>query len=202
MDVSRARAGRSAPVGPRCSRSRVRRGLVLLGLLGAACQRGSAPVPDAGAPAEPSRREGTSATGVYVPVPAGWRYFPAESDVVLAGPRTGPVLRLDRQARAAAELPSPAALQEGLGTSLHTARLENVKEETGEGLSLVFFDLTATGADGGEARTEPGMVGAKVVGRDLFLCASLPGASAADVRAGAGVCRELTPRSAQELPPR
>jgi hypothetical protein len=199
----------------RCVR-RLRRGcsgvvlpLAVLALTGG-CERRAQEVPppaaavDAGAAeaqAEERPPAPPSVVGVRVETPPGWRSFPGEDGSIRAGPASGAVLRLDRQPRAAASFPSPAALREGLGKSLKGVRLERVEEEEGEGLSLVFFEVVAGGGDaGGSVRAQPGFVGARVVGNDYFLCASLPGATPDQVRAAAGVCTAMRVGSPEDLP--
>ncbi|MCI0569539.1 MAG: hypothetical protein L0Y66_02195 [Myxococcaceae bacterium] len=188
-------------------RVHARRMLAVLALVGAGCERAAPPAPDSGAPelpAAPDERPqaGTGARGVEVPMPPGWTASLGPEQSFQAGPPRSPVLRIDRRAHAAASLPTAEELREEFASSLRAARLENVEKEQGEALSLVFFDVVPTETDGGRGRARPGMLGAKAVGDDLFLCASLAGASAGDVRAAATACRELTVRGPEELPRR
>lgn len=196
----------------RAAEQAVRR-LGLLGLLiiAPACPRKQDP-PDAGTP--PEKIEGTR-VGVEIPMPAGWRARVAADQSFQAGPSGMALMRIDREVGAAAALPSPHQLRGRLEEALAPLQLISVHEESSKGLSLVSFrvappedDAAISSEDGDEASTdqdatdpermepEPGVLAAKVVGRDLYLCASLPGAGPADVEAIAAACRALTVRAA------
>lgn len=196
----------------RAAEQAVRR-LGLLGLLiiAPACPRQQDP-PDAGTP--PEKLEGTR-VGVEIPMPAGWRARVAADQSFQAGPSGMALMRIDREAGAAAALPSPRQLRGRMEEALAPLQLSSVHEESSEGLSLVSFRVAPPedaapasregddeAASGQEARDpdqmepEPGVLAAKVVGRDLYLCASLPGAGPADVEAIAAACRALTVRAA------
>lgn len=187
------------------------RRLGLLGLLiiAPACPK-QQDAPDAGTP--PEKVEGTR-VGVEIPMPAGWRARVAADQSFQAGPSGMALMRIDREAGAADALPSPRQLRRRLQDALAPWVLSSVHEESTEVLSLISFEVgppdpAATSAAGGAGaetdgssatepmEPEPGVLAAKVVGRDLYLCASLPGAGPADVEAIASACRALTVRTA------
>lgn len=131
-------------------------------------------------------------------MPSGWTARIGADQSFQAGPPGTPLMRIDRHPGAAGALPSPATLRSGLEEKLGPDALEAVSEEQEEGFSLISFEvLPVPGADGGGAApSQPGVLAAKAVGRDLYLCASLPGAGPADVRSIIRACRELTVRAA------
>lgn len=189
--------------------------LGLLGLLAVvpACPKQQDP-PDAGAP---SHKVEGARVGVEIPMPAGWRARVAADQSFQAGPSGMALMRIDREPGAASSLPSPRQLRRRLQDALAPWVLSSVHEESSEVLSLVAFEVgppdaapsSAGGMDTSEQRTdseimepEPGVLAAKVVGRDLYLCASLPGAGPADVEAIAAACRALTVREAALPAPR
>ena len=117
--------------------------------------------------------------GLRVPLPPGWVADEGKGGALRAGPRGRTVLLLEHQGEAA--LPGPEALEAA------------VKEEGGEVLevkreaevALVRYRV-GTGADQGF-----GFVGARRLDGRLFLCASAPEASDAELRVAEGVCRDL-----------
>lgn len=192
---------------------RALRRLGLLGLLivAPACPK-QQEAADAGDP--PQKVEGTR-VGVEIPMPAGWRARVAADQSFQAGPAGMALMRIDREPGAADALPSPRQLRRRLQDALAPWVLSSVHEESTEVLSLIAFEVgppepapasTAPDSDQGPEEAgasdselmepEPGVLAAKVVGADLYLCASLPGAGPADVEAIAAACRALTVRSA------
>ena len=189
------------------------RRLGLLGLLivAPACPK-KQDAADAGDP--PQKVEGTR-VGVEIPMPAGWRARVAADQSFQAGPAGMALMRIDREPGAADALPSPRQLRRRLQDALAPWVLSSVHEESTDELSLVSFEVgppetppasSGAGADQDPEtprsserelmEPEPGVLAAKVVGADLYLCASLPGAGPADVEAIAAACRALTVRTA------
>ena len=137
--------------------------------------------------------------GVQVPMPPGWTARIGSDQSFQAGPSGTSLMRIDRHPGAASALPSPETLKEGLVKSLGADGFKTISQEEQDGFSLIAFEVAAApNVDGGAASApQPGVLAAKAVGRDLYLCASQPGAGAADVRAITQACRELTVRAAK-----
>lgn len=178
--------------------SPVRTLLLLIGVgLGSGCPRDAAEAPperlDAGSTPAGAR------VGVQVPMPAGWTARIGSDQSFQAGPPGTALMRIDRHPGAASALPSPDQLRNGLEETLGEDAFKTLSKEQTDGLSLISFEVAAGPiTDGGEvAAPQPGVLAAKAVGKDLYLCASLPGAGVADVRSIIQACRELTVRAAK-----
>lgn len=123
--------------------------------------------------------------GVKVSLPEGWSAQIAADHSFQAGPRGRPVLRIDLRPGAAELFPSEAQLQAALIEQL--------------GAPLSFQSQKGPNAHVLRYRFEPdagpathALVGAKRVGEDLFLCASLPGASEQELTLAAEACLGLS----------
>ena len=101
------------------------------------------------------------------------------------------MLRIDFRKGAAKSIPSLESMQEEFEAAAGrpVEVLERVEEE---GTRLLY--LTLPNLDGG---TDPVLIGARVSGADLFLCASLPGAAAKEVHSAGEACKALSLKSAE-----
>ncbi|WP_095961401.1 hypothetical protein [Corallococcus macrosporus] len=136
-------------------------------------------------------RPSASRSGVKVPLPDGWSAQVAPDDSFQAGPPGRPVLRVDLKRGEGAQLPSIETLVERVREELKDFEFSLDQEEETERYSLLRITLAPRLADGGVGPEAPGFFGARRVGNDLFLCASLPGASAEDVLRATDACREI-----------
>lgn len=140
-----------------------------------------------------------SAIGVKVPLPEGWSAHAASEGTLLLGPAGRPVLRIDLKAGAASQLPSPAALEEAFRKDLPGAQVTEIDHEEKDDVTLVVLSATA----GKGSSPSVVLLGAKRLDKDLYLCASIPGATADEVKLAAGACREIhvpTPAEAATPP--
>lgn len=173
---------------------------ILIGIgLGSGCPREEQTVKAGVEDAGPGTTGPGVRVGVQVPMPSGWTARIGADQSFQAGPPGTALMRIDRQPGAASALPSPARLREGLEVKLGAGALETVSEEHEDGFSLLVFEVQPGAVeDGGSPlAAQPGVLAAKAVGRDLYLCASQPGAGAADVRSIIQACREITVRAAE-----
>jgi len=130
-------------------------------------------------------------SGVKVPLPEGWSAQVAPDESFQAGPPGRPVLRVDLRRGDGEQMPSVDALAERVRDELKDFELSFDQEEETERYSLLRITLAPQLADGGVGLEAPGFFGARRVGNDLFLCASLPGASPEEVRLATEACRDI-----------
>nr|WP_225937493.1 hypothetical protein [Myxococcus sp. RHSTA-1-4] len=136
-------------------------------------------------------------SGVKVPLPDGWSAQVAPDDSFQAGPPGRPVLRVDLRRGQGEQLPSVEALAGRVREELKNHELSlDQEEEEANSYSLLRITFAPKLADGGVGVQAPGFFGARRVGSDLFLCASLPGASQEDVRLATEACRNIQVQSA------
>ena len=110
---------------------------------------------------------------------------------VQAGPPGRPVLRMDRKRGQGAQKPSVDELADRVREELKGYEVSLDQEEETEGYTLLRITLAPKLADGGVGLQTPGFFGARRLGEDLFLCASLPGASPEDVLEATEACRNI-----------
>jgi hypothetical protein len=165
--------------------------LLALSLLGGCkgCkQEGSAP---AEASPDGAARTSSLRSGVKVPLPDGWSAQVAPDDSFQAGPPGRPVLRVDLRRGQGAQKPSAEQLVDRVREELKGYELSLDQEEETEAYSLLRITMAPRLADGGIGAHAPGFFGARRLGEDLFLCASLPGASPEDVLLATDACRNI-----------
>jgi hypothetical protein len=147
-----------------------------------------------GKPAEPKAAPApapSTAARAVVPRPPGWTVWVAEDDSLQSGPGGRAVLRVDKRPGQGAALPSAEELArqaveelEGLGASVESA-------ESKSDTALVLLKLADKPVDAGTPGSALVLFGARRMGEDLFLCATLPGSSEEEVRAALGTCRDI-----------
>ncbi|WP_321549981.1 hypothetical protein [Hyalangium rubrum] len=134
--------------------------------------------------------------GVKVPLPQGWSASVAADDSFQAGPPGKPVLRVDVQRGEGAKMPSVEALADSTREQFSGFEVSLDQEEGDENLALVRITL-APRLDGGVIGPHaPALLGAKRIGEDLFLCATLPGADTEEVRLATEACRDIQVQAA------
>lgn len=131
------------------------------------------------------------AANVSVLLPEGWVGKLDADQSFMAGPPGRSVLRIDYRKGAAEALPSVDAMRR----EFELASARKVKElgrTEAEGVRILVLGLTGP-VDGGAAGQggDPVMLGARLSGEDLFLCATLPGASEEDVERAKAACAAL-----------
>jgi hypothetical protein len=160
-----------------------------LGLLAAGatgCQRQAEEPPPSGA------RSGRS---VKVPMAEGWSPRLGAEQSLTVGPPGRAVLRIDLRPGQAASKPDAEALAKLFVSGLDAgASSIAVKKKDQDGFSWVTFKLSLGpgGPRGAGAPGEPALLGAKVLGDDLFLCATLPGASESEVESAVKACEGIS----------
>jgi len=141
--------------------------------------------------------------GVKVPLADGWSARLGKEQSLTVGPAGRAVLRIDLRPGAAASRPDSAELIRLFTAALDGGALAVTGKKDQDGYSWATFRLGAgIGAapgpgpgrrDSGAASTgEPALLGAKALDDDLFLCASLPGATDAEVEAAARACEGIS----------
>jgi hypothetical protein len=164
-----------------------------LTVLALGCPRKQEETEPAESPAASSPRAPNSPpTGVRVPLPPGWSAQVAADESFQAGPPGKPVLRVDLRLGEGASLPSPEQLTDFLGKPFRDFAVSLDQEEGTKNLTLVRLTIAPRWPDGGVGPEAPALLGARRVGDDLFLCASLPGASAEEVRLATEACRDIS----------
>jgi len=143
----------------------------------------------------PPPPEAHPSRGVKVPLADGWSARLGAEQSITVGPPGRAVLRIDLRPGAAASKPDSEALARqfvaGLGGNASSAA---VKKKDQDGYSWVSFKLSLDpgGPRGAAPPGEPALLGAKVLGEDLFLCATLPGASESEVESAARACEGIS----------
>jgi hypothetical protein len=155
------------------------------------------PVSAEGAQSPQARPASPRRVGVKVPMPSGWTAQVAPDGSFQFGPPGHPVLRVDLRSGQGAQLPSTEALVESMAPSFSGFERSLDQEEGGEDFSLLRVTLAPKLGDGGLGAEYPALFGARRVGKDLFLCATLPGVTPDEVFQATEACRgiELQPPS-------
>ncbi|WP_426734438.1 hypothetical protein [Myxococcus faecalis] len=166
-------------------------GVVLALLSGCKGCDGGKDSPDASPP------EQTSRSGVKVPLPEGWSAQVAPDDSFQAGPPGRPVLRVDLRRGKGEEMPSVEDLADRVRAESKNFEVSIDQEEEKDTYALLRVTLAPKQGDGGVGAAAPALFGARRVGNDLFLCATLPGATPEDVRLATEACREIEVQAAQ-----
>ncbi|MCP3102993.1 hypothetical protein LZ198_29350 [Myxococcus sp. K15C18031901] len=142
-------------------------------------------------PATSSEGSASGRSGVKVPLPDGWSAQVAPDDSFQAGPPGRPVLRVDLRRGQGAQLPKVDELAERVRAESKSMEVSLDQEESSDTYSLLRVTLTPKLGDGGLGTPAPALLGARRVGQDLFLCATLPGASGEDVLLATEACRTI-----------
>jgi hypothetical protein len=139
--------------------------------------------------------EAHSSRGVKVPLADGWSARLGAEQSLTVGPPGRAVLRIDLRPGQAASKPTSEALAKAFIAGLDggTSSIA-VKKKDQDGFSWVSFKLSlgSGGPRGAGVPGEPALLGAKVLGDDLFLCATLPGASDSEVESAAKACEGIS----------
>ncbi|MDC0711734.1 hypothetical protein POL68_24915 [Stigmatella sp. ncwal1] len=141
--------------------------------------------------AESAERPAGAKAGIKVPLPPGWSAAMATDGSLQAGPPGQPVLRVDVRRGEGEKRPASEALMASVREQFAQFEISLDQEEDEENLALLRLTIAPKLADGGVGMHAPVMLGAKRVGDDLFLCASLPGAETEEVRLATEACREI-----------
>jgi hypothetical protein len=133
---------------------------------------------------------------VKVPLPAGWSALVAADGSFQAGPPEQPVLRVDIRRGEGEQMPSVEQLVRSIREQFSEFQVSIDQQEGNEQVALVRISLASKHADGGLGPRGSALLGARRVGDDLFLCATLPGASTEDVRLATEACRDIQVQAA------
>ncbi|WP_044890244.1 hypothetical protein [Myxococcus hansupus] len=164
--------------------------LLALTLLGGC--KGCNPDGAASGSGEGKDRASSLRSGVKVPLPDGWSAQVAPDESFQAGPPGRPVLRVDLKRGDGEQMPSADTLADRVRDELKDFELSFDQEESSDRYALVRITLAPRLEDGGVGQEAPGFFGARRVDGDLFLCASLPGASPEEVRLATEACRAIS----------
>jgi hypothetical protein len=148
------------------------------------------PSPDA------AERPASLRAGVKVPLPSGWSAQVAADGSFQAGPPGRATLRVDLRPGEGSRLPSAETLAHDVRAQLKDFAVSLDQEEGTDTFTWVHVTLAPKLADGGVGAQAPSFFGARRVSDDLFLCASLPGASGEEVRLGSEACRNIQVQAA------
>lgn len=164
-------------------------GLALAASSGCRKKEESASTQDAGS--EASARPAAPRTGVKVPLPQGWSAQVAADGSFQAGPPGKPILRVDIRPGEGEKMPNSDTLHQELLKKMPEQAISLDQEEDEPNVALLRVTLAPKLADGGVGPHAPALFGARRVGNDLFLCATLPGITYEDVRLAAESCRNI-----------
>jgi hypothetical protein len=132
-------------------------------------------------------------SGVKVPLPDGWSAQVGPDGALRAGPPGHAVLRIEPRPGAGADLPTAQDLARALEGALRESKLNVVSTKNETDYSILVYLLTPIGrSDASAAGEAPGMLGAKRIGKDLYGCSSIPGASDDEADQAALSCAGLS----------
>jgi hypothetical protein len=175
--------------------------LALAALAGGCPDKKEVPPParqEEGGPSGITERPSTLRAGVKVPLPPGWSAVVAADGSFQAGPPQRPVLRVDIRRGEGAKMPSAEELADSVREQFSQFEVSLDQEEGDAQVALVRITLAPKLDDGGVGAHAPALLGARRAGEDLFLCATLPGASAEEVQLATEACRNIQ----MQAPPR
>jgi hypothetical protein len=95
-----------------------------------------------------------------------------------------------------AKLPSVEELTDSIRQQFSDFQVSLDQEEGDAQVTLVRITVAPKLTDGGLGPHGPALIGARRIGEDLFLCATLPGASGEEVRLATEACREIEVQAA------
>lgn len=173
--------------------------MLALALLAAGCpEKKQAPDSPQGKGPAASTTERTSPprTGVKIPLPQGWAALTTSEDSFQSGPTGRAVLRVDMRRGEGAKMPSAEQLGDSVRDQFSQFEVSLDQEEGDDKLALVRITLAPKLGDGGIGQHGPAMLGAKRIGDDLFLCATLPGATIEEVQLATEACRNIQVQAA------
>ncbi|HVG57957.1 MAG TPA: hypothetical protein VNA24_05340 [Hyalangium sp.] len=173
--------------------------MLALAMLAAGCpekKEAPAPSPGDGASLEPTERPSTPRAGVKVPLPPGWSALVAADGSFQAGPQGRPVIRVDVRRGEGEKMPSVEELTGSIRQQFSDFHVSLDQEEGDGQVALVRVTLAPKLMDGGLGPHAPALLGARRIGPDLFLCATLPGATAEEVRLATEACRDIQVQAA------
>jgi hypothetical protein len=168
--------------------------MLALAMLAAGCpEKKEAPAPSTGRGLTGGTTEHPSPlrAGVKVPLPPGWTALVAADGSFQAGPPGRQVLRVDVRRGEGEKMPSVEALTDAIRQQFSEFQVSLDQEKGGEQVALVRITLAPKLTDGGVGPHGSALLGARRVGEDLFLCATLPGASTDEVRLATEACRDI-----------
>jgi hypothetical protein len=113
-----------------------------------------------------------------------------------SGPPGRPVLRVDVRRGEAAKMPSAETLADSVREQFSQFEVSLDQEEGDDQLALVRITLAPKLGDGGIGPHGPALLGAKRIGEDLFMCATLPGATIEEVQLATEACRDIQVQAA------
>lgn len=163
-------------------------------------EKKQAPAPEQGGEGSgvSTERLSPQRAGVKVPLPPGWSASVAADGSFQAGPPGKPVLRMDVKRGEGAKMPSAETLADSVRDQFSGFEVSLDQEEGDDQVALVRITLAPKLDGGGLGPHAPALLGAKRIGEDLFLCATLPGADTDEVRLATEACRDIqvqaTPR--------
>lgn len=102
------------------------------------------------------------------------------------------MLRVDLRPGAAESFPTPDALERSFAAGLKVTRVERQRVIDSAGFVGLRLKLAAPDEDGGPSSPHGVFIGARRIGKDLFLCATAPGATEAELDQAEKSCDELT----------
>ncbi|RKH51051.1 hypothetical protein D7X55_33665 [Corallococcus sp. AB049A] len=167
-------------------------GLVSLGVLFGGCEGCQKKAPGEDVQAEDAGLR----SGVKVPLPPGWSAQVATDGSFQAGPPGRPALRVDLKPGQGEQMPSSETLADNVRQQMKQFTLSLDQEEDTPSFALLRVTMAPALTDGGLGPEAPAFFGARRVGDDLFLCASLPGASTEEVRLATEACRSIQVQAA------
>lgn len=183
----------------RAPHNALRAAWLALALLAAGCpekKETPAPSPGSGASEGSTERPSSPRAGVKVPLPQGWSALLAADSSFQSGPPGRPVLRVDHRKGEGDHLPSVEELTRSIREQFSEFQVSLDQEEGDDKVTLVRITVAPKLPDGGLGPHGPALMGAKRVGEDLFLCATLPGASSEEVRLATEACRDIQVQAA------
>ncbi|MDQ3264719.1 MAG: hypothetical protein M3Y59_13800 [Myxococcota bacterium] len=133
---------------------------------------------------------GSGARGIKVPLPPGWAARATPEEALVAGPAGKTVLRIELRSEVKT-VPTADALVANFRERIPTLSVQVIDSQSDNNHSLSVLEV-GPALDGGAAGPRwLTLLGAKRLGKDLFLCSTAPGSSEDEVKAAAAACGGL-----------
>jgi hypothetical protein len=126
---------------------------------------------------------------IQAPLPDGWM-AQASRDRLQAGPPGHWILQVERKPDAGDRLPSIEQLTGEFIQDFPRGMVSTQIEKSSGEFSILVFVLSGRTDDGG-LKSTAGMLGAKQIRPDLYLCSTEPGQTLADAQRAASACEGL-----------
>ncbi len=163
--------------------------IALLAVAAGGCKDGE-PSKEDRSPSPTPPAVAAGARGIKVPLPPGWAARATPEEALVAGPAGKTVLRIELR-QGVKTVPSADALVAGFRERIPALDLRVIDSQTQDDHSLTVLEVGPAPDAGAAGPRWLTLLGAKRLGKDLFLCSTAPGSGEEEVKAAAAACSGL-----------